>query len=192
MAFPLTPECPSWGPQIRGNASPSYRAYRASCWGFTVLGILGLWHLKCITHLTSVPYPWFFVFACLLTQGWLSYMSDVATFGNAHASAWKKADALLASTLTLGGAVLVPMWAALVPRAFDFSRVSIWVALVATSAGVGCKMAGSRAMHRGDIDIANRDRYVVCHTLWHLLVQCAAGGLILDPWNARHACDHPT
>jgi len=111
--------------------------------------------------------------AFIFVNGLLSYMGDTYTWG--HASCWKTADVLAATTNTLLQFALVLLHV-LGPMSFPRDMVSVFT--VSLVAAVVCKRRAALALQRRD-----RDAYLRWHTAWHVVLPAGAviGQLLLEP-----------
>ena len=171
----LTPKIPNLHPEWK-DAVDAAPWYTVSCFSYCVAGGLLLLRPEPLERHLQL-FPWRVVGLSIFTNGMLSYMSDVETWG--RLSGWKSADRVLATINSLLQ-VLVVVLACLGQSTFPPEPVAALGTGVATA--LLCKHRASAAMERADCDA-----YLRWHAAWHYTLPLGAvvGQLLL-----HRPCDY--
>lgn len=152
----------------------SYRplplCYRASSWGYSVVGLMLLIYGDAMRRCDD-GFWWRFVGSGLCLQGFLSYMSDVHCWGrnDSRARTWKALDPMLATFLTflVGPVICCRMALGLFSLPAELKRTwTLGVAMCLASKGMGARAARSKD--------SSCEQLLLWHCGWHGLPLVAA------------------
>ena len=124
-------------------------------------------------------FPWRCTALSVVSNGFLSYMADVESFGCRGPNRWKAVDRVFATTNTLLMCVVVLLS---VRGHSHFAPRSVTCLGSGVVAGLFCKLRGSAALVRSD-----RDAYLLWHSLWHYTLPL---GAILGQLVIHQPCDY--
>lgn len=148
------------GPMSMTKLIDANLAYRASCFLYSVAGVVMLTVAYDALRLHSPGYYWRVLGILLLFQGPVSYMGDVVCWG--VESAWKTVDIFFASgalTALCGPGVIC--WHLAGRSTFPMWTMAVYA--VGIAGGCAAKFLGARRLREG------RPRaFILYHTLWHV------------------------
>lgn len=148
------------------KAIQSHKWYGRSCWLYTALGLYLIMYNDSVFRPYSPHFPWTTMSVALIINGYLSFMADVATWGERH-SLFKMLDIVSASILTAIQTLHLVMhmlglahW----PPQVIYFFVCVFVFAIYV------KRQSTKALKAG----ISADAYIYWHVWWHLSLPAGA------------------